>query len=93
MNLVFFDFDYIFIFIDSDYEWGCFFICCGVVDEVEYQCKNDQFYVDYKVGMLDIYVFLCFVLVLFVVYLWDMFVQWYVEFMYDVICLKIILQV
>lgn len=69
INLVFFDFDYMLILIDSDYEWGCFMVKFGIVDVESFLCQNDQFFVDYKVGQFDIYVYLCVMFMLFVKYL------------------------
>lgn len=47
MNFVFFDFDYILLLFDFDYEWGEFMVCIGVVD-VDSFCKvNDEWFVYY----------------------------------------------
>lgn len=61
-QLALFDLDHTLLPFDSDYEWGQFLVRQGVVDEVDYAQKNDQFYADYKLGKLDIDAFLRFAL-------------------------------
>ncbi|SPA45467.1 HAD family hydrolase [Cupriavidus taiwanensis] len=62
MNLALFDLDHTLIPTDSDHEWGRFLVRLGVVDEVIYRQKNDEFYGHYKAGTLDIQAFLRFAL-------------------------------
>jgi len=59
-NLALFDLDNTLLAGDSDYEWGLFLIDEGLLDPKTHQCKNDQFYEDYKNGCLDINAFLAF---------------------------------
>ena len=89
MNLALFDLDHTLIPTDSDHEWGRFLIRRGVVDEAEYQRKNDQFYADYKAGTLDIHAFLRFALAPLAAHPRDTLAQWHAEFMHDVILPKI----
>lgn len=89
MNLALFDLDHTLIPTDSDHEWGRFLIRRGVVDEAEYQRRNDQFYADYKAGTLDIHAFLRFALAPLAAHPRDTLAQWHTEFMRDVILPKI----
>ncbi|MGM3273613.1 HAD family hydrolase [Ralstonia sp. 24A2] len=89
MNLALFDLDHTLIPTDSDHEWGRFLIRRGVVDEAEYQRKNDQFYADYKAGTLDIQAFLRFALAPLAAHSRDTLAQWHAEFMHEVIRPKI----
>lgn len=61
-RLALFDLDHTLLPFDSDYEWGQFLVCRGVVDGEQYAKSNEQFYADYKVGKLDIDAFLRFAL-------------------------------
>ena len=61
-RLALFDLDHTLLPFDSDYEWGQFLVCQGVVDGEQYAKSNEQFYADYKVGKLDIDAFLRFAL-------------------------------
>jgi HAD superfamily hydrolase (TIGR01490 family) len=45
---------------DSDYNWSLFLIKQGLLDEKTHHERNEQFYLDYKNGTLDIYKFLAF---------------------------------
>lgn len=54
MNLAIFDLDNTLIAGDSDYSWGQFLVERGLVDADIYRQANDQFYEDYKNGVLDI---------------------------------------
>lgn len=54
MALAIFDLDNTLIAGDSDYLWGQFLVEKGVVDAASYEKANDQFYLDYKNGVLDI---------------------------------------
>lgn len=56
-KLVLFDLDHTLLPIDSDQTWGQFLYEQGVVDD-EHQAKNQQFYLDYTQGKLDLNNFL-----------------------------------
>lgn len=60
MALAIFDLDETLIATDSDRAWGNFLITKGLVDESVYKFKNEQFYTDYKRGVLDINAYLAF---------------------------------
>ncbi|WPL15155.1 Phosphoserine phosphatase [Thiorhodovibrio winogradskyi] len=60
MRLTIFDLDNTLLDGDSDYLWGRHLIEQGVVDGVDYECKNSTFYADYRNGCLDIDAFLGF---------------------------------
>ena len=55
MNLALFDLDNTLLPIDSDHAWGEFTNRIGWTDPVLFKAKNDQFYVDYLAGALDIH--------------------------------------
>lgn len=57
-NIALFDLDNTLLAGDSDYNWGLFLINEGLLDAKTHQERNDQFYLDYKNGTLDIYKFL-----------------------------------
>jgi len=54
MTLALFDLDNTLIAGDSDHAWGQFLVDLGVVDAQAYQRANDQFFLDYRAGTLDI---------------------------------------
>lgn len=54
MKLAIFDLDNTLIAGDSDHAWGEFLVARDLVNKVEYQTKNDQFYADYCAGNLNI---------------------------------------
>lgn len=60
MGLAIFDLDNTLLSGDSDYLWGQYLAKQGLVDEAEYEEKNQRFYHDYKQGTLDIFAFLKF---------------------------------
>lgn len=60
MSLAIFDLDNTLLSGDSDYLWGVHLSEIGVVDGVEYEARNRQFYEEYKRGELDIMAFLAF---------------------------------
>lgn len=62
MSLAIFDLDNTLIAGDSDHLWGEFLIAQKLVDEMDYRRQNDQFYLDYQNGTLDIQVYLNFAL-------------------------------
>lgn len=62
MALAIFDLDNTLIAGDSDHCWGEFLIDKGLVDGVAYRAKNDDFYMHYQAGTLDIDQYLRFAL-------------------------------
>lgn len=60
MKLVLFDLDNTLLAGDSDFEWAQFLIQHGVLDRELYEARNQDFYVQYKAGTLDIHAFLDF---------------------------------
>jgi len=59
-NLALFDLDNTLLAGDSDYNWSLFLIEEGLLDAKSHKERNEQFYVDYKNGTLDIFAFLAF---------------------------------
>jgi HAD superfamily hydrolase (TIGR01490 family) len=59
-NLALFDLDNTLLAGDSDYNWSLFLIGEGLLDAKTHHDRNEQFYLDYKNGCLDIYAFLKF---------------------------------
>jgi HAD superfamily hydrolase (TIGR01490 family) len=59
-NLALFDLDNTLLAGDSDYSWSLFLISEGLLDEATHHDRNEQFYMDYKNGCLDIDKFLQF---------------------------------
>ncbi len=57
-NLALFDLDNTLLAGDSDYNWSLFLIGEGLLDAKTHHERNEQFYLDYKNGNLDIYKFL-----------------------------------
>ncbi len=57
-NLALFDLDNTLLAGDSDYNWSLFLINQGLLDAKTHHERNEQFYLDYKNGHLDIYKFL-----------------------------------
>ena len=57
-NLALFDLDNTLLAGDSDYNWSLFLIKQGLLDAKTHHERNEQFYLDYKNGNLDIYKFL-----------------------------------
>lgn len=60
MNLALFDLDNTLLAGDSDYNWSLFLIEEGLLDAKTHHDRNEQFYLDYKNGNLDIFAFLRF---------------------------------
>ena len=60
MTLAIFDLDNTLIAGDSDHLWGDWLVEKGIVDQQHYKETNDQFYVDYQNGRLDIMAYLRF---------------------------------
>lgn len=59
-TLCLFDLDDTLLPIDSDHAWGEFLIRLGWVDEAEFRRRNDEFYDQYKAGVLDIHAYIAF---------------------------------
>lgn len=59
-NLALFDLDNTLLAGDSDYNWSLFLIEEGLLDAKTHHDRNEQFYLDYKNGCLDIFAFLKF---------------------------------
>lgn len=59
-NLALFDLDNTLLAGDSDYNWSLFLIEQGLLDANTHRARNEQFYLDYKNGCLDIMAFLKF---------------------------------
>ena len=59
-NLALFDLDNTLLTGDSDYNWSLFLIDEGLLDAKTHHARNEQFYLDYKNGNLDIFAFLQF---------------------------------
>ena len=57
MSLAIFDLDNTLLAGDSDHLWGEYLVNKGIVDKKQYQQANEQFYLDYQQGKLDIYAF------------------------------------
>lgn len=60
MTLAIFDLDHTLLNGDSDYLWGVFLVEHNIVDADYYRVKNEQFFEDYKNGLLDIEAYLDF---------------------------------
>lgn len=60
MRLALFDLDNTLLAGDSDFEWAQFLIEQGVLDREVYEARNQEFYDQYKDGILDIHEFLDF---------------------------------
>ena len=59
-SLALFDLDNTLLAGDSDYNWSLFLIEEGLLDAKTHHSRNEQFYLDYKNGSLDINEFLKF---------------------------------
>jgi len=57
-NIALFDLDNTLLAGDSDYNWSLFLINQGLLDAKTHHERNEQFYLDYKNGNLDIHKFL-----------------------------------
>ena len=60
MHLALFDLDNTLLAGDSDYEWTQHLLSKGILDRVNFEARNDEFYEQYKAGKLDIVEFLNF---------------------------------
>lgn len=59
-NIALFDLDNTLLAGDSDYNWSLFLIDEGLLDAKTHHARNEQFYLDYQNGNLDIFEFLKF---------------------------------
>jgi HAD superfamily hydrolase (TIGR01490 family) len=84
-RLTLFDLDYTLLPFDSDYEWGEYLVQHGLVDAGTYRERNQEFFVQYKAGTLDIAEFLAFALAPLARHPREMLDQIHGEFMRDVI--------
>lgn len=84
-QLALFDLDHTLLPCDSDYEWGQFLACIGVVDSEYYARQNERFYQDYKEGKLDIHEFLSFALKPLSEHSRPQLQEWHNTFMHEVI--------
>jgi HAD superfamily hydrolase (TIGR01490 family) len=60
MRLALFDLDNTLLAGDSDFEWAQFLIDEGVLDRELYNARNEEFFRQYRMGVLDIHEFLDF---------------------------------
>lgn len=81
MSLSIFDLDNTLLDGDSDYLWGQFLVEKGIVDGLDYEQKNQQFYRQYQQGDLDIFEFLRFSLKPLSEHSLDDLYQWREQFM------------
>jgi HAD superfamily hydrolase (TIGR01490 family) len=81
MRLVLFDLDNTLLAGDSDYEWAQYLIDQGVLEREHYEARNNEFYEQYKSGVLDIYEFLDFQLKPLSQYSRSTLDQWHLGFM------------
>lgn len=85
MSLAIFDLDNTLLAGDSDYLWGQFLVQQGVVDQHQYESKNQHFYDEYKLGKLDIFEFLGFSLAPLSQHDMPTLKKWHQQFMQDII--------
>lgn len=81
MTLALFDLDNTLLDGDSDYEWAQFLIDRGILEREHYERRNNEFYEQYKAGVLDIFEFLDFQLAPLARYRRSTLDQWHREFM------------
>ncbi len=60
MKLAIFDLDNTLLGGDSDHAWGQFLVKSGLVDPLEHEARNNQFYYQYQHGGLDIHEYVAF---------------------------------
>lgn len=85
VTLAIFDLDNTLIGGDSDHLWGCFLCERGLVDSDEFGRQNEQFYLDYQRGQLDIEAYLRFALAPLANQPLERLAQWHRDFMAEVI--------
>lgn len=81
MELALFDLDNTLLAGDSDYAWAQFLIEQGVLDRVQYEARNDEFFRQYKAGALDIHEFLAFQLAPLAEHSREQLDRWHAQFM------------
>jgi HAD superfamily hydrolase (TIGR01490 family) len=81
MRIALFDLDNTLLAGDSDYEWAQFLIDQGVLDRDRYEARNDEFFRQYKAGVLNIWEFLDFQLKPLAQYPRATLDQWHEDFM------------
>ncbi len=81
MRLVLFDLDNTLLAGDSDYEWAQYLIDQGVLERAQYEARNNEFFAQYKAGVLDIHEFLDFQLKPLSQYSRATLDRWHSEFM------------
>ena len=85
MPLTIFDLDNTLITNDSDYLWGQYLVDHNIVDPLEYEEKNRQFFEDYEQGKLDIDRYMRFSLKPLTQFPTDQLYQWRTHFVESVI--------
>ncbi|MGY8525947.1 histidinol-phosphatase [Paracidovorax citrulli] len=85
MNLALFDLDHTLLPTDSGHEWGRFLVRHGVVDEESFLRTNEEFFSQYKAGVLDIHAFLRFALAPLAAHPRAQLEQWRAAFMREAI--------
>lgn len=85
MRLSLFDLDNTLLSGDSDFSWGQFLVDQGALDRELYEAKNQQFYEQYKAGVLDIHEFLNFQLKPLARHSRAQLTAWHAQFMSTVI--------
>ena len=85
MTLAIFDLDNTLLRGDSDYAWGEFLVAQGLVDADAYQHRNDYFYEQYQLGVLDVIAYQTFVLAEIKDRPLDLIYGWREQFMAEVI--------
>ncbi len=81
MQLALFDLDNTLLHGDSDYEWTQHLVDQGVVDRDYFEQRNDEFYSQYKAGILNIDEFLDFQLQPLSQYTREQLDAWHADFM------------
>lgn len=85
MNLALFDLDHTLLPLDSDNQWGQFLVRTGAIDTEVFSRRNEQFFDDYKAGVLDARAYLEFALGTLAPFSRDQLDTWHAQFMRDVV--------
>lgn len=85
MSLVLFDLDNTLIAGDSDHLWGEFMVQQGLVDAASYRARNDEFYLAYQRGELDIEAYLNFSLEPLARYTHEQLAEFHEQFLQEMI--------
>lgn len=85
MRLALFDLDNTLLAGDSDHGWGEYLCYRGILDEVRYKKRNDEFHADYQAGRLDVEAYQNFCQEILGRTDMRTLAQWHREFMCDVI--------